>query len=194
MPRPFHDIVRDIMRSLGLGPADLEHRTGKGSTHLTWWSKNPDVRPSPKTLRDLEEGLGVVFEFGEGARNVVGWRRKGEPEGVRVKKGMYEVKEQVGDASEEDSGVFDLYAQPLRELVDYVRRKYSPSTLRLGDQSMDEKQVARYEALYRVLVRKLESEREECESRMKRLIREFENELDLMSLNKQESKTDTGGA
>jgi hypothetical protein len=120
----------------------------------------------------IEHSLGIEFEYGKGVRNVVGWKRQGEKQ-----EGDGNLSYDDVSGSEMPGGIGEMYSLRLRNLVNAVREKYLPSSFGKGE-SMDEQTAALYEALFRTLTRNLEIVSEEAETRMRRLIKEFENDLD----------------
>jgi transcriptional regulator with XRE-family HTH domain len=175
----FYTILQHAMRELRISTTDLENLTGVTTSNIDWWKRHDESRPQRRVIERIEEGLGIVFEYGDGVRNVVGWKRRSDME------------ESSETAPRGATGIFDLVTVPLRDLVEAVKRQYQPSTPSSIGGAMDRKSEALYEALYRTLVRDLETIKDEAETKIKARIRDFENALDRHQITIHEQQEDT---
>jgi hypothetical protein len=70
----FYKLIKDILNTLRMEKAEFQRLTGINPVNITWWEQHPDTLPQMKTIKRIEQGLGIVFEFDEDGRTT-GWQR-----------------------------------------------------------------------------------------------------------------------
>ncbi len=70
----FYKLIKDILNTLRMEKAEFQRLTGINPVNITWWEQHPDTLPQMKTIKRIEQGLGIIFEFDEDGRPT-GWQK-----------------------------------------------------------------------------------------------------------------------
>ena len=95
----FYKLIKDILNTLRMEKAEFQRLTGINPVNITWWEQHPDTLPQMKTIKRIEQGLGIVFDFDEDGRPV-NWQKSDQVPGTDTSPliGMHSKEKVVGSS------------------------------------------------------------------------------------------------